>query len=171
MPCSKILRNSNSTSLYIIDSSFTSIERPSNSSGLVCHPPPSSCFTNTPEPPQVQVHRPLISLGPPRIPETRSLDDALRYWEEGDEGKGLIVPLNRWCIGYQPSAYRSQAQKLSMIGIVCDEFNGHCKGDWELFEQTYPGLRYKYTKLVKAVRDARIMRGETKQRHRRRYRG
>jgi hypothetical protein len=82
-----------------------------------------------------------------------------------------MVPLMSWCFAYQPSAYRSQAQKLSMIGIVCDEFNDRCYSDWAVFEKAYPDLRYKYTQLVKAVRKARIARGETKERRRRRYRG
>jgi hypothetical protein len=102
---------------------------------------------------------------PPRIPKTTSVDDAIRYWEMGDESRGLDLPLKVWVFTYKPSEYRSQAQKLSMIGIVRAEFAEVCSGDWEVFERRYPGLRYQYTKLVKAVRVARIARGDTKSRH------
>jgi hypothetical protein len=70
-----------------------------------------------------------------------------------------------WATIYQPSEYRSEAQKLSMIHILRDEFVKLCKHDWETFETRYPGLRYEYTKLIKAVREARIARGDIK-RHR-----
>jgi hypothetical protein len=69
-----------------------------------------------------------------------------------------------WATIYQPSEYRSEAQKLSMIHILRDEFVKLCKHDWETFETRYPGLRYEYTKLIKAVREARIARGDIKRR-------
>jgi hypothetical protein len=105
----------------------------------------------------------------PRIPKTTSLDDALQYWEKGDVSLGLTTPLKMWSDIYQPSEYRSEAQKLSMIHIVRDEFVKHCNGNWEVFEQHYPGLRHEYTKLIKAVRNARIARGDLKPRHTRRH--
>jgi hypothetical protein len=101
---------------------------------------------------------------PPRIPKTTSLDDAIRYWEDGDVEKGLNIPLQDWGIVYSPSQYRSEAQKRSMIGIVHAEFVQHCGRDWDVFEQQYSGLRYEYTKLIKAVRAARMARGEAKPR-------
>jgi len=105
---------------------------------------------------------------PPCIPKTTSLDDAIKYWEKGDEAKGLDLPLKVWIYAYRPSEYRMEAQKLSMINIVRTEFVERCNRDWTIFEQQYPGLRYQYTKLVKAVRAARITRGETKPRQRQR---
>jgi hypothetical protein len=78
--------------------------------------------------------------------------------------KGLEIPLREWSLVYSPSQYRSEAQKLSMIGIVWAEFVEHCSQDWDTFEQQYPGLCHKYTKLIKAVRAARMARGEVKPR-------
>jgi hypothetical protein len=49
-----------------------------------------------------------------------------------------------------------------MIRILRDEFVVHCDHDWDIFEELYPGLRYQYTKLVKAVRRARVARGDAK---------
>lgn len=99
-----------------------------------------------------------------RIPTTRTLDDALRYWEHGEPLKGLIVPLSQWSTLYQPSEYRKEAQKLTMIKHVCEEFNNECGGDMEEFERRFPGLRTQYTKLIYAVREARIARGVSVQR-------
>lgn len=94
-----------------------------------------------------------------RIPTTHSLDDALRYWEHGEPLKGLTVPLNRWAQLYEPSQYRREAQKLTMIKHVWEEFQIECGGNMEEFESRFPNLRYQYTKLIKAVREARIARG------------
>jgi len=102
--------------------------------------------------------------GVPRIPKTTSLDDALQYWEKGNASLGLTVPLKKWSTIYSPSEYRSEAQKLSMIHIVRDEFVDNCNADWNVFEEHYPGLRDQYTKLVKAVRRARIIRGDVRSR-------
>ncbi|KIM83638.1 hypothetical protein PILCRDRAFT_7051 [Piloderma croceum F 1598] len=44
--------------------------------------------------------------GPPRIPTANSLDDVLRYWEDGAPEKGLVVPLANWCINFKPHEYR-----------------------------------------------------------------
>ena len=109
----------------------------------------SSRIKNQPPPRQVS-----------RIPKTTSLNDALRFWEKGDEALGLLVPLKQWGTLYQPSEYRSEAQKLSMIRMVRDEFVKHCQADRRVFEQRYPGLDDQYTKLVKAIRAARIARGD-----------
>jgi hypothetical protein len=103
-------------------------------------------------------------LSTPCIPKTTSLDDALWYWEKGDEALGLTVPLKAWVTIYQPSEYRTEAQKLSMIHILRDEFVDHCDQDWSVFEEHYPGLRYQYTKLVNAVRQVRIAHGDAKAR-------
>ena len=106
--------------------------------------------------------------GPPRIPTANSLDDVLRYWEDGAPDKGLVVPLANWCINFKPHEYRNEAQKYSLMGILRDEFVIHCNGDWDVFESRYPDLRHSYTKLIVAVREARIARGETKPRRRQR---
>jgi hypothetical protein len=81
---------------------------------------------------------------------------------------GLTSPLKLWDSIYQPSEYWSEAQKQSMIHIIRDEFVEHCNGDWQVFEEQYPELRYEYTKLIKAVRKARIAHGDAKacRRHR-----
>lgn len=100
----------------------------------------------------------------PRIPTTHSLDDVIRYWKEGDLRQGLTVPLYRWTELYKPSEYRAEAQKLTMIKHVWNEYAVHCKEDMKVFEDRFPGLRNQYGKLVKAVRNARIERGESKRR-------
>jgi len=56
-----------------------------------------------------------------------------------------------------------------MIRILRDEFVNQCKCDWKVFEEHYPGLRYEYTKLIKAVRNARIARGDVEPRRTRRH--
>jgi hypothetical protein len=130
---------------------------------------PSSAKQSTPSSSRHTLLSPLSRKGQgqptsPRIPKTTSLDDALRYWEKGDEELGLTVPLKTWATVYQPSEYRSEAQKLSMIRILRDEFVDHCDRDWSVFEESYPGLRHQYTKLVNAVRQARVARGDAKPR-------
>jgi hypothetical protein len=108
--------------------------------------------------------RPHYRSRPPRIPRTTSLDDAILYWETGNVEKGLLMPLKSWALVYQPLEYRSEVQKLSMVSIVYEEFVHHCHRDWDVFNKKYPNLRHQYTKLVKAVRVARIARGEAKPR-------
>jgi hypothetical protein len=66
---------------------------------------------------------------------------------------------------FDPAEYISEAVKLSNIWSVQDKFTIQCKGDWELFESHFPGLRYKYTKLLKAVHCARQEWGEAKHHH------
>lgn len=51
-----------------------------------------------------------------------------------------------------------------MIEKVYEEFNVHCNHNIKEFEEKFPGLRGKYTKLVAAVREARVSRGDTKRR-------
>ena len=70
----------------------------------------------------------------PRIPTTHSLDDVIRYWKEGDSRQGLTVPLHRWTELYKPSEYRAEAQKLTMIKHIWNEYAVHCKEDMEIFE-------------------------------------
>ncbi|KAG6847913.1 hypothetical protein H0H93_004984 [Arthromyces matolae] len=103
----------------------------------------------------------------PRIPKTTSLDDVLSYWSEGAPAKGLTVPLKLWDVTYEDGDYGpTEAVKFSNIRFVRDEFVHHCKGDFDIFEERYPGLRRQYTKLVKAIRCSRQERGEAKSRHR-----
>jgi hypothetical protein len=96
------------------------------------------------------------------------MDDVLKYWEQGDSDKGLTVPLKSWSLLYKPQEYRSEGQKLSMARILYDEFTVHCRRDWGVFEQKYPDLRHSYTKLIKAVREARVLRGDARTRQKRR---
>jgi hypothetical protein len=88
----------------------------------------------------------------------------IQYWETGDTEKGLQMPLKAWIFAFEPSEYRREAQKLSMISIVYEEFVHHCGRDWDVFEEKYPKLRYRYTLLIKAIRAARIARGDAKAR-------
>ena len=104
------------------------------------------------------------NLGPPRISTAKSLDDVLHYWEEGAPEKGLVVFLANWCLNYNPNEYCSEAQKYSLMGILHDKFKIHCEGDWDVFHNRYPDLQYSYTKLIAAVREARIAQGDTKSR-------
>ncbi|KAJ7128266.1 hypothetical protein C8R46DRAFT_1237037 [Mycena filopes] len=104
---------------------------------------------------------------PTRIPETNTLDDALRYWDHGCPAKGLTIPLKDWSEQFKSAEYAKEAVKLGNIRFVCDEFRVHCGGDFVAFEAKYPGLRKKFTMLMKAVRAERKLRGETKSRTRR----
>lgn len=99
-----------------------------------------------------------------RIPTTSSLDDVIRLWEAGDHARGVSVPLSQWREMFSPTDFRQEAQKFSMIEKVYEEFNIHCNHNFEEFEERFPGLRGKYTKLVAAVREARVARGDTKRR-------
>lgn len=101
---------------------------------------------------------------PSRIPETKSLDDALRYWEHGAPEKGLNIPLKEWSTQFESSEYASEAVKLGNIRFVCEEFNLQCGGDHGRFEAKFPGLRRRFTMLMKAVRTERKVRGDTKSR-------
>lgn len=95
------------------------------------------------------------------------MDDVIKYWEQGAEEKGLMVPLKQWRTLFKTEEYRSEAMKLSMISTVYDEFSVHCEGSWETFEAEYGGLRKHYTKLAKKIRANRIARGEAKGRPKR----
>ena len=106
----------------------------------------------------------IATGSPSRIPECRSLDDALRYWNDGAPEKGLITALKLWPDLYSSSEYASEAVKFGNIRFVTEEFTKHCDGSWPLFEELFPGLRHKYTRLLKAVRVARKRRGEAKSR-------
>ena len=77
-----------------------------------------------------------------------------------------MVPLKHWADLLDPSDYQSEAVKLSNIRFIWEEFTVECKGDFGLFEMKFPGMRYQYTKLLKAVREARKGRGEAKSRNR-----
>ena len=90
----------------------------------------------------------------------------LAYWENGAPEKGLVVPLKHWADLLDPSDYQSEAVKLSNIRFIWEEFTVECKGDFDLFEMKFPGMRYQYTKLLKAVREARKGRGVAKSRNR-----
>ncbi|KAJ7269030.1 hypothetical protein C8J57DRAFT_1509246 [Mycena rebaudengoi] len=110
------------------------------------------------------------TLGPPeitspsRIPQTKTLDDALDYWQRGAPEKGLTVPLSEWSQRFKSSQYASEAVKLGNIRFVCEEYLIQCGSDNNKFDDMYPGLRKKFTKLMMAVRTARKLRGETKAR-------
>jgi hypothetical protein len=106
----------------------------------------------------------LLIPVPNRIPEVNTIHDAIRYWEKGAPEKGLVVPLKDWRDTYEPWQWRTQGQKFSMIEKVYLEYSVHCEGDMDVFSEQYPGLENRYTKLLSAVREARILRGETKAR-------
>ncbi|KAJ7611137.1 hypothetical protein DFH06DRAFT_1345694 [Mycena polygramma] len=110
---------------------------------------------------------PQFTPRPDRIPQTNTLDDALAYWHNGCAPKGLNTPLKDWTTLFKSSEYTSEAVKLGNIRAVCTEFKIQCRGDHGIFEGKYPGLRKKFTRLMKAVRVERKLRGETKSRNRR----
>ncbi|KAJ7146653.1 hypothetical protein C8R44DRAFT_864392 [Mycena epipterygia] len=101
---------------------------------------------------------------PSRIPETKTLDDALLYWEHGSPQKGLLVPLKDWTTHFKPSEYATEAVKFGNIRFVCEEFRVRCVGDHGAFEAKFPGLQDRFTMLMKAVRAERKMRGDTNSR-------
>ncbi|KAJ7087564.1 hypothetical protein B0H15DRAFT_982779 [Mycena belliarum] len=105
-----------------------------------------------------------LPLGPSRIPETKSLDDALEYWEHGSPQKGLNIPLKNWSTQFKSAEYASEAVKLGNIRFVCEEFQVRFGGDHVAFEAKFPGMRNKFTMLMKAIRVERKLRGETKSR-------
>lgn len=94
-----------------------------------------------------------------RIPDTRSLNDCLRFWETGDTSKGLLVPLKDWPSRFKPSSYRREAAKWGKVEKVVKEFRD-CSSDHDQFEARYPGLSCSYTKLLKAIDAERECRGE-----------
>ncbi|KAJ6453415.1 hypothetical protein C8R47DRAFT_1083408 [Mycena vitilis] len=87
---------------------------------------------------------PQFTPRPDRIPQTNTLDDALAYWDNGCAPKGLNTPLKDWTTLFKSSEYTSEAVKLGNIRA--------CRGDHGIFEGKYPGLRKKFTRLMKAVR-------------------
>ncbi|KAF7327172.1 hypothetical protein MKEN_00294300 [Mycena kentingensis (nom. inval.)] len=78
---------------------------------------------------------------PGRIPTTRSLDDALRFWEAGSPQNGLDTPLKDWDSLFSPAEYAAEAVKLGNIRSVCNEFRVEYGGDYDRFEAAFPGLR------------------------------
>ncbi|KAJ7814042.1 hypothetical protein B0H13DRAFT_1925036 [Mycena leptocephala] len=139
---------------------------PTGSTGTQSTTPPSSNGCPVPQSyPQSPVTPPPYTPQPSRIPETNSLDDALAYWEHGSPAKGLDVPLKNWSTLFKSSEYASEAVKLGNIRFVCEEFQGRCGGDYTTFEERYPGMRGKFTILMKAVRVQRKLRGETRSRN------
>lgn len=105
-----------------------------------------------------------------RIPDTHSLSDCIRYWEVGDNRRGLTLPLSVWPSTFKPSSYRSEAVKWGKIQKVVHEFRVVCKSDHKEFDTQYPGLLTQYAKLFKAVNVARQSRGELVERPNRRRR-
>ncbi len=99
-----------------------------------------------------------------RIPECQSLSDVLQYWNEGAPEKGLTVPLKLWAEKYTTQEMRSEAVKFGKIRFIFEEFSQHCGGDMDVFEAKFPNLSTKYTKLSKAVLEARKERGDSKPR-------
>ncbi|KAF8825648.1 hypothetical protein HHX47_DHR6000236 [Lentinula edodes] len=139
----------------------------------------SSSVAATPTPSQPQATNSLTAgavlptslhtparLRPSRIPEVNSLDDVVRYWEKGDSERGLVTPLKDWGRLFDSKDYKSEAVKLSNIRFVYEEFSGPCGGSYDTFELSFPDLRSRYTKLLRAVRNARKARGEAKSRKR-----
>lgn len=116
------------------------------------------------DPPSLALDNNDTPCRPSRIPETSGIDDAIQYWEHGDPSRGLLVSLRLWGHLFDPSAYRTEAQKYSNISKVYREYAMVHKKDMVSFMQAFPGLRYCWGKLVHAVREARVARGETKKR-------
>ncbi|KAK6969226.1 hypothetical protein R3P38DRAFT_3337142 [Favolaschia claudopus] len=133
-------------------------------SAIVQRLPPPDCTESdsTPEPLPGASENPPISSSSPltsRIPSTKSLDDALTYWNHG-------APSKDWLTLFKASDYSSEGVKFGNIRFVCEEFYTHCNGDFTLFELEFPGLRQRFTLLMKAVREKRKIRGDTKSRKR-----
>ncbi|KAJ3772445.1 hypothetical protein FB446DRAFT_800025 [Lentinula raphanica] len=132
--------------------------------------PPPPPFPTQPQPPSTSTVPPPPAHSQPkkpsRIPEVNSLDDVVRYWEEGDTGRGLMTPLKDWRHLFQVKDYKSEAVKLSNIRFVYEEFSVYHQGCYDSFNISFPGLRFHYTKLLHAVREARKARGEAKSRRR-----
>jgi hypothetical protein len=105
-------------------------------------------------------------LAPCRIPTTKSFRDALHFWETGDSSHGLDLPLKDWPLHFTPGQYRDQAVKYNQIKHVVAEFYEHHNGDMDKFARAFPSCQKSYSQLVKDVRQARIDRGETKNRTR-----
>ena len=75
-----------------------------------------------------------------------------------------MTPLKDWERVFDSKDYKSEAVKLSNARFVYEEFSGKYGSSYDDFEAAFPGLRFKYTKLLHAVRKARIVRGEAKSR-------
>ena len=105
-----------------------------------------------------------------RIPDTHTLDECLRYWDNGDVHKGLLVPLKNWPSSFKPSTYRSEAVKWGKIKNVVHEYRDVCGSDRDMFESCYPGLSDRYAKLCKAINTERQTRGELVERPKKRQR-
>ncbi|KAJ6495828.1 hypothetical protein DFH09DRAFT_1290322 [Mycena vulgaris] len=143
--------------------------RPQNSTANVLAAPPQNELETNPPPLPLHHLAPSVTPPPPtprpsRIPETKTLDDALEYWVHGSPRKGLDVPLKNWSALFKSTEYASEAVKLGNIWFVCEEFEVQCGGNHERFEARFPGLRAKFTMLMKAVRAERKLRGESKSR-------
>ncbi|KAJ7748139.1 hypothetical protein B0H16DRAFT_1725751 [Mycena metata] len=153
------------------------IEKSSSSAGVLPVPSLSTqthSRTRSKTPPAVPPRQPSptpepiqYTPQPTRIPETNTLDDALQYWEHGCPQKGLTVALKHWSQQFKSSDYAKEAVKLGNIRFVCEELITHYGRDFVAFEAKYPGLRRKFTMLMKAVRAERKIRGDTKSRNRR----
>ncbi|KAJ6486281.1 hypothetical protein DFH09DRAFT_1291609 [Mycena vulgaris] len=131
--------------------------------------PPQNELETNPSPLPLHHLAPSVTPPPPtprpsRIPETKTLDDALEYWVHGSPRKGLDVPLKNWAALFKSTEYASEAVKLGNIRFVCEEFEVQCGEDHERFESKFPGLRAKFTMLMKAVRAEHKLRGESKSR-------
>jgi len=118
--------------------------------------------------PQLLPHRTSLDPSRLRIPDTRSLDDCIRYWDLGDEHRGLPLPLKDWPKTFKPSTYRSEAVKWGKIQKVVHEFREVCDSDRDVFESHYPGLSCHYAKLCKAINVERRVRGDLMERPKKR---
>ncbi|KAJ7832509.1 hypothetical protein B0H13DRAFT_2370907 [Mycena leptocephala] len=112
--------------------------------------PTNTCSANDPPDQQAPVTPPAYIPRPSRIPEVNTLHDALMDWELGSPQRGLDVPLKDWPTLFRSSEYASEAVKLGNIRFVCEEFKVQCGEDHTTFETNFPGLRGKFTMLMKA---------------------
>jgi hypothetical protein len=71
------------------------------------------------------------------------------YWEHGSPQKGLDIPLKDWSTLFKSADYASEAVKLGNIRFVCEEFQVQCTENFDTLETKYPGLRGKFTMLMR----------------------
>lgn len=105
-----------------------------------------------------------VALQPPYVPRTKTIEDAVRFWAEGDLGEGLVVPIKDWHESYPRKAYKSQDQKIKNIRDICQELAEHFGGSIPRMKERYPC--HRMSQLIKELRTARVERGLTKRRSR-----
>jgi hypothetical protein len=82
---------------------------------------------------------------------TRTLEDVIRYWEQGAPERGLVTPLRDWAVVYSSKEYRCEAAKLSNIKYMYNEWAIQYRKDDAQFDCNYAGLRGQYTKLKDSI--------------------